>query len=93
MRRNLGLTHDLRRPVPNSVLAGAEEPGGRNTLLSSMAIYSVVHSRHTGMAAAKEGWYVERTDGEATILDHRYETWPEAKAEADRLNRLEKSNA
>jgi hypothetical protein len=71
---------------------GVSGTGDRKYAFIPMAIYSVIHGQNTAMAS-KEGWYVKKTDGDVTIIDHLYKTWLEAKAEANRLSELEKSNA
>jgi hypothetical protein len=50
--------------------------------------YHVVHAKRRPNQEEVEGWYVQAfSNGKlGEIVSHLYATWPQAKAQADRLN-------
>ena len=54
-----------------------------------MAEYHVVHGKKQANRDNAEGWYVQAysNGGLGEIVSHLYETWPQAKAEAERLTK------
>ena len=60
---------------------------------SKLMEYHVIHAKKRPFLEDIEGWYVQAySNGKlGEIVSHLYATWPQAKAEADRLNQANRA--